>query len=91
MRAAAATALFFLIVITALAAFLLLVLAALAAFAVAATAAATAALVNVTVSNLFFSRGTHFLHGDVEVEVLARERVVPVDCNIVFFALDDTH
>lgn len=64
--------------------------AAATAFALAFTAAtATAALVDVAVGDFFFSRRANFLDRHVEVQVLARERVVAVDSDFVAFDFDD--
>ncbi len=63
----------------------LITFTATAAFFTFATTTATAALVDVAVSNLFFSRGTHLLDCDVEVQMLACQRVVAVDGDFVTF------
>lgn len=92
MRAAAA-ALFFSLWLfgTAAFAFSFWLVVAAAAFFAFATTAATAALMDVPVSDLFFSRYANFLNRHVEVEVLACERVVAVDCDIVVLDLYDTN
>ncbi len=46
---------------------------------------------DVAVCDLFFSCRANFLDRHVEVEVLARERVVAVDCDIVVFDFNNTN
>ncbi len=88
MRAAAAAFFVCFIIVAAFAFFFAIV----AAFAFAAsTAAATAALVDVTVSDLFFSRSAHILHGDVEVKVLTRQRVITIHGDIVFLDFNNAN
>lgn len=72
-------------------AFALWLVVAATAFFITAATAASAALVNVAVCDLFFSRRADLLDRHVEVEVLARERVVAVDCDIVAFDLNNTN
>jgi len=66
-----------------------IVVAAGTAFAATPAAAATAALMDVTVGDLFLCRSAHFLHRDIEVEMLTRERMIPVNGNIIFLHFDD--
>ena len=68
-----------------------LVVAATAFFVFTAAAAASTTLVNVAVRDLFFSRCANFLDRHVEVEVLARERVVAIDGDIVVFDFNHTN
>lgn len=68
-----------------------LVVAATAFFGFTATTAATATLVNVAMRYLLFSRRANFLDRHVEVEVLARERVIAVDSDIVVFDFNHTN
>ena len=68
-----------------------LVVAATAFFVFTAATAASTTLVNVAVCDLFFSRRANFLDRHVEVEVLARERVVTIDSDIVVFDFNHTN
>ena len=72
-------------------AFSLRFVVAAAAFFATSAAAATAALVDVAMLNLFFRRSTNFLNRDVEVQMLARERVVTVNCDFVAFNFNNAH
>ena len=74
MRAAATTFASRLLGAAAAAFGLWLIVAATTLLTTATTAAA--ALVNMTVRNFFFGRGTHFLNRDFEIQMLTGKRVI---------------
>jgi hypothetical protein len=90
--AVAVIVLAFLVVVaaTAVTVIVLAFLIVVAAFAVATfAAAATAALVNMAMCDLILSRRANFLHSNIEVEVLARERMVTIYSDV--FVVDFNH